>query len=180
MTQLLIAGLGNPEPSYAKTRHNAGFMMVDFLASDLGQKFSDQKKLHGELAKADNLLLLKPTTFMNLSGQSVSACLNYFKIEPSQLVVVFDDLDLELGSTKLQFARGPKTHRGLFSVYSHLKTEQFWHLRIGVDSRGGDRSLPPDQYVLKQLIGEELATLKLSLIEARRQLQSEGLLSLSE
>lgn len=179
MKQFLLAGLGNPEPRYLNTRHNAGFMLADFLAADADLNFSDQKKIQGVLAKNDDLLLLKPSTYMNLSGQSVRACLDYFQIDPSQLVVAFDDLDLELGSVKLQFARGPKTHRGLYSIYQHLKTEQFWHLRLGVDSRAGDRTIPPDQYVLKQLLGEETAALNLSFIEARRALQSEGLLNLS-
>ncbi len=155
----IYVGLGNPGEKYQKTRHNAGFMFVDTMAEELGLSFKFEKKFNSALAvKRDDLFLLKPQTFMNNSGQALGAFLNYLKIDlkdslsgPEDLVVVHDDLDLALGTFKLQKAVGPKEHNGLQSIYQHLGTKDFWHLRLGVDSRQGLRNIPPADYVLQTM-----------------------------
>jgi len=177
-------GLGNPGEKYNKTRHNAGFMFINFLAEKLWGlqvKFSEQSRLWAQTLKEQNLLLAKPTTFMNESGQAVQAVTAYYKDGAAalgkNLVVVHDDLDLELGTCKLQFGRGPKTHNGLQSVYQVLKTDQFWHLRLGIDSRGGDRSIPPSNYVLAKMTKDDLIEMKQSFVQAAQLLQQQDLLN---
>jgi peptidyl-tRNA hydrolase, PTH1 family len=153
----IYVGLGNPGDKYQKTRHNAGFMFVDAAAKELDLAFKFEKKFNAALAvKRDDLFLLKPQTFMNNSGQALRAFLDYLKIDlqnslsgPEDLIVVHDDLDLELGNFKLQKAVGPKDHNGLQSIYQHLGTKDFWHLRLGVDSRKGVRNISPADYVLQ-------------------------------
>jgi PTH1 family peptidyl-tRNA hydrolase len=155
----IYVGLGNPGEKYQKTRHNAGFMFIDAIAEELGLSFKFEKKFNSELAvKRDDLFLLKPQTFMNNSGQALRAFLDYLKIDlqnslsgPEDLIVVHDDLDLELGTYKLQKAVGPKEHNGLQSIYQHLGTKDFWHLRLGIDSRKGSRNVPPADYVLQTM-----------------------------
>jgi len=163
----IFLGLGNPGAEYAQTRHNAGFLFLDQLAKKLNLAFKFNKKFNADLAAVrDDLFLIKPQTFMNRSGQSIRAFYDWLKIDfkdslngptagPNDLIVVHDDLDLKLGTYKLQKAKGPKGHNGLQSVYEHLDTQDFWHLRLGVDSRGGERSIPPADYVLKTLTATE-------------------------
>lgn len=96
---------------------------------------------------------------MNRSGQAVQATLHFFNLSSDQLYVVHDDLDIPLGSYKIQRGVGPKQHNGLLSLYEHLGTEDFWHVRIGVDGRGGDRVVPSDHYVLQSFSLEEQDTI---------------------
>jgi peptidyl-tRNA hydrolase, PTH1 family len=153
-----FVGLGNPGEQYAQTRHNAGFLLADFLAQELGAKWENQRKVASMVAKTEKALLLKPQTYMNDSGVAVAQAVRYYKLSPqqqAQIWVGFDDLDLALGSFKAQFGKGPKVHNGLLSVYEHLGTDQFWHLRIGVDGRAGDRSIPGHAYVLQSFLPSE-------------------------
>jgi PTH1 family peptidyl-tRNA hydrolase len=159
----IIVGLGNPGPEYQKTPHNAGFMLVDYLAEQfaLPLRFDHKFKANyakGELVRdglAQDVFLIQPLTFMNESGVAVRALLDYFykgileEDEGNHLIVAHDDLDLPLGSFKLQKGKGPKQHNGLLSIYQHLGHKNFWHLRMGVDGRGADRSLPSRDYLLK-------------------------------
>lgn len=161
-----IMGLGNPELSFAKTRHNVGFKFVNWWADRSQKKFSFQKKLAADIAKLDTAVLLcKPQTYMNKSGQAVQAVIKYFDNNSASsdlrnLVVVLDDLDLALGSFKMQFGTGPKKHNGLLSIYSHLGTDQFWHLRVGIENRGQLRSkISGEQYVLQPFMQDEEATI---------------------
>lgn len=158
----IIVGLGNPGSEYARTRHNIGYMVIDALAITLSMKFEYQEKVHGFLAKKDDLYLLKPATFMNLSGQSVRAVLEYFgegKPNPEQLKKVFvihDDLDIPLGKYKIQLSKGPKVHNGLLSIDQHLGSDAYYHVRIGIENRGAERSLiPGSKYVLTNFISGE-------------------------
>lgn len=155
----IYVGLGNPGKEYQKTRHNAGFMFVEAVAKELSLTFKFEKKFNAELAvKRDDLFLIKPQTFMNNSGQALRAFLDYLKIDmqdpfagPEDLIVVHDDLDLPLGTYKLQKGIGPKEHNGLQSIYQHLGTKDFWHLRLGIDSRNGLRNIAPADYVLQRM-----------------------------
>lgn len=174
----IIVGLGNPGKNYQNTRHNAGFIFVDYLADLLQLSWKYEKKLQAKLARSEviyqgsteDLCLIKPETFMNLSGQAVRAALDYYypdvlEEEPQHLVVAHDDLDLPLGEFKLQ-KKGPKVHNGLQSLYQHLGFDDFWHLRIGVDTREGMRTLPPADYVLMKMSPEEQKQLQESLKSA--------------
>jgi len=154
---VLIIGLGNPGSEYVRTRHNVGWIVLDQVAKELGAPtFTVQKKFQAEVAKIGQYLLVKPLTFMNDSGQAVRAVMDFYdqsqstpEAEYLKVVVLHDDLDLELGHSKFQFGRGPKVHNGLLSIYQHLHSHQFWHARIGVDAREGDRSMPGRAYVLQ-------------------------------
>lgn len=160
---LLIVGLGNKGKEYEKTRHNAGFMFVDYLTLKLGQvftfdKYSDSEILRGTLNKKE-LILAKPQTFMNDSGRAVRALTMHYNLQPSTIYIVHDDLDLRLGEYKIQKGKGPKIHNGILSVEEYLKTKDFWRVRIGVDNRTTGNRIDGYNYVLQNFRPEELKTL---------------------
>ena len=147
---LLVAGLGNPGREYAGTRHNVGWLVVDELARRHGGSF--RSKFSGQLAElraADKrLAVLKPETYMNESGRSLAAAVRFFKVAPSRLLVVHDDVDLEQGRLQARLGGGLAGHNGLRSLAQHLGTQDFLRLRIGVGRPGrGDRR-PVADYVL--------------------------------
>jgi peptidyl-tRNA hydrolase, PTH1 family len=129
----LVAGLGNPGREHAATRHNAGFWLADALAARLSTTFASEGKFHGHVAKAaGDLRLLKPGTYMNLSGRSVSALARFLAIEPQDILVVHDELDLLPGEAKMKFGGGIAGHNGLRDIAAQLGTPDFWRLRIGI------------------------------------------------
>ena len=138
----LLVGLGNPGSKYAATRHNVGFMALERLAGAGGAGFRQQPKLHGLLAEvgqgATRLRLLMPQTYMNDSGRSIRAALDWFGLEPSQLLVVVDDMDLPLGKLRLRASGSAGGHNGLRSTISHLGTQDFPRLRIGIGAPAHD------------------------------------------
>lgn len=162
----LIVGLGNPGSQYEKTRHNVGFVVVEKLAQKLGASFSKSPKLQVETARGLNpvnqekYILVKPQTFMNNSGQAVRAVLDFYQLDAQDLILIYDDLDLELGSFKAKVGGFPKGHNGVNSVIQHLGGEKkggrFLNIRIGIDGREGDRSIPSDKYVLQQFTSSEV------------------------
>ncbi|KCB26796.1 aminoacyl-tRNA hydrolase [Bordetella hinzii 4161] len=132
----LIVGLGNPGPDYETTRHNAGFWLADHLADDLRASFTLEKAFMGQVAKArfegDNVLLLKPITYMNRSGQAVGALARFYKLAPEQVLVLHDELDLLPGQVKMKQGGGHAGHNGLKDIQAALGTPNFWRLRIGI------------------------------------------------
>ncbi len=136
----LIVGLGNPGPDYEATRHNAGFWLLDELALDYRGAFRLESKFHGALARitvADrDVRLLKPTTYMNHSGRSVSAVARYFDIPPEQILVAYDELDLPPGRVKLKWGGGHAGHNGMRDSIAALGSRDFWRLRIGIGHPG--------------------------------------------
>ena len=128
----LVAGLGNPGREYASTRHNAGFWFADALAGKLSASFSPEAKFAGAVAKSGELRIVKPSTFMNLSGQSVGALARFFAIAPEEILVVHDELDLRPGEAKMKFGGGHAGHNGLRDLQVHLASPDFWRLRIGI------------------------------------------------
>jgi peptidyl-tRNA hydrolase, PTH1 family len=147
---LLVAGLGNPGREYERTRHNAGWMVVDELARRQGGSF--RSKFSGQLSETRlddlKLALLKPETYMNVSGQSIGAARKFFKVDPADVLVVHDDVDLEPGRLQAKFGGGLAGHNGLRSIAQALGTNDFLRLRIGVGRPGrGDRRSVAD-YVL--------------------------------
>lgn len=154
----IIIGLGNPEETHAGTRHNAGFMVLDKIAKKfVCTGFRQQQKVLADVCKKDEYIFAKPSTYMNRSGQAVRALLDYYKADSQNLYLIHDDLDLELGSYKIQFGTGPQGHNGLLSVYQHLGNKNFWHVRVGVDSREGNRTIEPSNYVLQRFSENEQA-----------------------
>jgi peptidyl-tRNA hydrolase, PTH1 family len=149
---LLVAGLGNPGRGYERTRHNIGFLVADELASRHDGSF--RSKFNGQLAEVRlddlRLALLKPETYMNVSGKSVAAARKFFKVDPGDLLVVHDDVDLEPGRLQARFGGGLAGHNGLRSIAAALGTQDFLRLRIGVGRPGrGDRR-PVADYVLSE------------------------------
>ena len=136
----LVVGLGNPGEKYASTRHNVGFMALELLTSREGGRFKAMPKLQGDLADvgsgAARLRLLMPQTYMNDSGRSIRAALDWFDLEIDQLIVLVDDMDLPLGRLRLRAQGGAGGHNGLKSTIQHLGTQEFARLRIGIGAPG--------------------------------------------
>jgi PTH1 family peptidyl-tRNA hydrolase len=131
----LIVGLGNPGPGYRASRHNIGFMVVDRLAQEMGIRLASKRfdaKVGMVQIGQKKVYLLKPQTFMNLSGQAVAPASLFWKISPDRLVVAYDDMDLDLGRIQLRSGGGDGGHRGIRSVIEHLNTPNFSRLRLGV------------------------------------------------
>ena len=132
----LIVGLGNPGNEYAKTRHNAGFWLVDDIASDLKTSFAHEKTFFGLVAKTrvanDQMFLAKPQTFMNKSGQCVGALARFYKLLPENILVLHDELDLLPGQVKVKQGGGHAGHNGLRDIEAILGSPNFWRLRIGI------------------------------------------------
>lgn len=160
-----LVGLGNPGQSYVQSRHNVGWQYLDFLQKKLEfPAFSSKKKFFADLSVKDSVSLCKPTTYMNRSGQAIAAILQFYEKEQAQgsiaqqswlnVCVVHDDLDIPIGSYKLQFGTGPKVHNGVNSVREFLGSN-FWYLRVGVDGRSGQRTMPGQEYVLRPFLEHE-------------------------
>lgn len=132
----MIIGLGNPGPEYEATRHNAGFWLADHIADDLRATFSLEKAFFAQVAKArfdnEQVILAKPMTFMNRSGQAVGALMRFYKLEPEQMLVLHDELDLSPGQAKLKQGGGHAGHNGLRDIQKVCGSPQFWRLRIGI------------------------------------------------
>jgi len=147
----LVAGLGNPGREYAATRHNAGFWFVDALAAKLGLALAAESRFAGHVAKGGELRLVKPSTYMNESGRAVGALARFFSIEPEEILVVHDELDLRAGEAKLKLAGGVAGHNGLKDIRAALGSADFWRLRLGI-GHPRDSALPQQDvvdYVLK-------------------------------
>ena len=132
----LIVGLGNPGRQYEKTRHNAGFLFLDVLAQELGSTWADESRFLALFAVGSvangKVMLLKPDTFMNRSGQSVGKIARYYKILPEEILVVHDELDFNPGVVKLKKDGGHAGHNGLRDIIAHLGSNEFYRLRIGI------------------------------------------------
>ena len=172
----LIVGLGNPGPDYARTRHNAGFWFIDALAEQLGVRFGNDSKLQSESAKAriggNDVWLLRPQTFMNHSGRSVTAALRFWKIEPGEMLVAHDELDLPTGTARLKFDGGHGGQNGLRDTIALLGHGQFHRLRIGIGHPGHKDKVTPwvlgrpgigDEAAMRRSIDEALDVLPLAV-----------------
>lgn len=170
----LIVGLGNPGAKYEATRHNVGFWFVDRLAQSKGSKLRHETKFHGELGKLDfdghPLWLLKPSTFMNNSGQAVSALAQFYKIPVQQILVVHDELDIPPGALRVKEGGGHGGHNGLRDIVARLGSKDFVRLRIGIGHPGSSRDVTnyvlgkpsaDDRNELDHAIDEALANLGL-------------------
>ena len=148
----LLVGLGNPGPEYEGTRHNAGFWWVDAAAARLGARLAPDRAYHGLVARVNRpegpLWLLEPQTYMNLSGKAVAALARFFKIEPAEVLVVHDELDLTPGQLKLKFGGGHAGHNGLRDIHAQLGSPEYWRLRLGIGHPGVKNEVA--DYVLRK------------------------------
>ncbi len=170
----VIVGLGNIGPKYSQNRHNTGFIFLDHFAKSFKDiNWKEEPKFKAIIAKTGQIFLVKPTTLMNLSGEAVSKILNFYKLTPPDLVVIYDDVDLPLGKIRVRQKGSAGTHNGLKSVIEHLGTEEFTRIRIGIESRGVSAPTSQDisSFVLSDFSGKELVTLKKSIKEAEEELQ---------
>ncbi len=140
----LIVGLGNPTAEYEHTRHNAGFWFLDELAWQWKAAFKNEKKFFGDVARVarpeGDVWLLKPDTYMNLSGKAVQALANFYKIQPEEILVVHDELDIDCGAIRFKLGGGNGGHNGLKDIQAKLGTPQFYRLRLGI-GHPGDKHL---------------------------------------
>jgi len=158
----LVVGLGNPGEKYVGTRHNVGFWVVEMVFRQVQdvwqvQDWKESAKFDGFVAKGKDVVLLKPSTFMNESGRAVAAAAHFYKLKPEDIYIIHDDLDIRLGSYKIQLGKGPRKHYGIASVEKTLGTCEFWRVRVGVESREvvGNKGVPGMEYVLKKFTNPE-------------------------
>lgn len=154
----VIVGLGNPGEKYEKTRHNVGFILLNIFAKDLNAPWTFDKGFNADIAKLDDLILVKPQTYMNSSGSSIVKILNYFKISADNLVVIHDDVDLVFGDIKYKKGSGAAGHHGVEDTKEKLNTLDFWRVRVGI-GRPQDNKFRVEDYVLTQFSNEEYLTL---------------------
>lgn len=160
----LIIGLGNPGDKYILTRHNAGFLFVEDLykKNEVIKPWKFDKYVNAEVAEISvndkKLILAKPQTFMNRSGETVTKMAIKNLLSPTDLFVAHDDLDFKLGEFKISLGKGPKLHNGTKSIEKIWKTKEFWRIRIGVDNR--TEPIPGEDYVLQNFLTDELTRLQ--------------------
>lgn len=157
----LIIGLGNVGGKYTFTRHNVGFMLVDKIALDNGVTFKDNSKLKSLITKfykdGEEYMLVKPTTYMNLSGEAMRAVIDYYKINPKDMIVIFDDLSLDIGKIRFRANGSDGGHNGIKSIIKHLGSKDFTRLKIGI---GPQPPIPAEAFVLQNFESDKLDTLK--------------------
>ena len=152
----LIVGLGNPGPKYDRTRHNIGFEIIDALAKQFPSvSLVENKRFQGEVGEfrsgGDRTVLIKPTTFMNNSGQAVRAVLDWYKLDAALVLVVYDDMDLPTGKLRMRLSGGAGGHNGMKSIISHLGTKEFPRLRVGIGST--EKGEARDSAVVSHVLG---------------------------
>jgi PTH1 family peptidyl-tRNA hydrolase len=157
--KFLVAGLGNPGQKYQDTRHNSGFIILDEIAAQKELSWKKSLKISGYYAADNDFYFLKPETYMNHSGQSVSQALSYFKLSAINLCLIHDDADIAKLQFKVQFGRQAAGHHGVEDVIKHLGTEQFWRIRLGL-GRPQEKTFDLEKWVLKRYLPEDLEALK--------------------
>jgi len=175
----LIIGLGNPGEQYDQTRHNAGFIFLDALQQKLRlPNFSHSKKFNtniseGLLDSQEKIILAKPQTFMNKSGQSVRALIDFYKIAPEEIIVVADDLDILIGNYKISQNTRAAGHNGIQNIIDAIGTQNFARVRIGIEKAGGRcqrGEMPGDKFVLQKFNDEELPLLQDTIVEILKEI----------
>lgn len=162
----LLVGLGNPGKEYESTRHNAGWMALDFLAREIGADWKKDKKFNADIAEGfvgeTKIMMIKPQSFMNLSGEVTQPIAAYYKIEPDHIIVVHDDMDFNLGDVRIQFDRSAAGHNGVQNIIDRLGTKAFHRIRIGI----GPKQIEARDFVLAKFSKNELAVVNESLSTA--------------
>lgn len=151
----LIVGLGNPGAKYDRTRHNIGFDVIDLLAQYWHISLTDQKKFHGVfgegIAPGGKIRLLKPQTFMNNSGQAIRSVIDWYKLPPESVLVIYDDMDLPIGKIRMRLSGSAGGHNGMKSAIAHLGTQNFPRLRIGI---GSAKTAKGDKDTVSHVLGK--------------------------
>lgn len=164
----LIVGLGNPGPKYSETRHNAGFWFLDALAEIERVPFKAQSKLHSEIARlrlsGQDCILARPTTFVNHSGQAVRAVMDYYKVTAANLLVAYDELDLQPGISRLKQGGGHGGHNGMRDIFRHMADHDFLRLRIGIGHPGSKDAVTG--YVLGRATADQEKLMRVSIADA--------------
>ncbi len=168
----IIAGLGNPGKEYRATRHNIGFEAVDYIAYDLGI-YIDERKHKALLGKGifagEKVIFLKPQTYMNLSGESIRAALDYYKLTNEDLIVIYDDISLDVGEIRIRTKGSAGGHNGIKSIISHLGTDVFDRIKIGVGDKPKGYDLA--DYVLGKFKKNEVKNMEEAVINAKKALE---------
>lgn len=159
----LVVGLGNPDKKYLKTRHNVGFMALDLYAEHNKLKFKYESKFSGFVAEKNKTIFLKPRTYMNLSGNSVIKVINYYKIEINNVLVIYDDVDIDLGDLRLRPTGSSGGQKGMKDIINHLKTNDIKRIRVGI---GKDEQMI--EYVLSKFSKKERKMLNPVLLEVEK------------
>jgi PTH1 family peptidyl-tRNA hydrolase len=161
INKIVLVGLGNPGKDYEESRHNIGFMVLDqFLKKITSVQKSvwiNERKFNSEIAKVDNLIMVKPLSFMNESGKAVAKILKFYKIPAFGLYVVHDDLDLPLGKLKISVDRGSAGHKGVSSIMNEIGSQNFVRIRVGI---GKSQKTPVERFVLSPFLSSEKGKLK--------------------
>lgn len=164
---IIIAGLGNPTKQYEGTRHNAGFRVIDQIASDYGISV-DTKKYKGLCGlgyiEGQKVLLLKPQTFMNLSGESIREAADFYKVEPEDIIVIFDDISLDVGQLRIRAKGSAGGHNGIKSIIAHLGSQEFPRIKVGVGEKPAGWDLA--DYVLGKFSGDDEKKIKEAAADA--------------
>lgn len=154
----IIIGLGNPGKKYSGTRHNVGFAFLDKLKTEFDfPEFEFNKKFNAEISTSKETILMKPQTFMNLSGESVRSILDFYKLSPDDILVIHDDKDITLGEYRLATDSSSAGHNGIQNIIDNLGTQKFKRIRIGV---GAETDLPSDVFILQKFSDDELGKIK--------------------
>jgi PTH1 family peptidyl-tRNA hydrolase len=159
----LVVGLGNPGAEYNRTRHNVGFDVVDTLASEWGLTWQHSKSWRAYSAKGEKVILVKPASYMNRSGEPLAAVANFYKIAPAEILVVLDDMALELGRLRVRTEGGPGGHNGLESIITQFGTEEISRLRIGIGAAPAEGAV---DYVLGRFFEEERPIVEKAIVRA--------------
>jgi PTH1 family peptidyl-tRNA hydrolase len=181
----LLVGLGNPGKEYEKTRHNLGFMTVDNIAKAYNESFNLEKKFKAEIAEVfisgEKVILAKPQTFMNKSGEAVQAIIAYYNISTDRVWVIYDDIDLELGSVRVRDKGSSGGHRGVQSIIDNIGTENFIRFRLGIRSEHCDE-LSTEEVVLQRFCGDETKYVQGAIVKATHEIEkalADGLVNIS-
>lgn len=171
----LIVGLGNIGKKYKNTRHNIGFQCLDFIHAEWKiENWHEEKKFDAYIARTEwsekKLILAKPVTYMNLSGEAVKKISKFFKLSPEQIIIIYDDLDLPFGNIRIRKNGGPGTHNGMKSIIENLKTENFPRIRLGIETR--EEKTEATSYVLGTWLKKEEKVLKKIFENAKNALET--------
>lgn len=170
---ILIVGLGNPEKKYKNTRHNAGFIIInelqkkwDFQEFEFNKKFDSEISISPTLGNGNaknKIILVKPQTFMNCSGEAVQKIINFYKLTPENIIVIHDDLDIEIGKYKISTGSSSAGHKGIQSIIDNIGTQKFKRIKIGVEKFGGRENrgdISGENFVLQNFEDEEIEKVK--------------------
>ena len=155
----MIVGLGNPGEKYVKCRHNTGFIILDKFVEDKNLEWKESEKFESEISEYEDYLLVKPQTFMNNSGRAVSKLANFYKINPKDIIIIHDDVDIPFGSVKNQVGKNAAGHHGVEDIIEKLGTKDFARIRVGV-GKPENRNIPVDEWVLQNFSDNEFEDVK--------------------